>query len=317
MVILGVGTPFLDYVVQVSDQFLEGIGEKGGMREVDPLNFQQLLTALPEQPIPCPGGSALNTIKAMQALGNPCRHIGTVGNDDLGVRLRNELRRRGIEDHLTVLEGQTGQLICYVTRDGERTFRNFFGVSHKMSELKIDPEVFVGVKLVHLDGYTIQFPGLCDTVMRIAKEKGITVSFDLGSWTVVEANRAELLRLLDGFIDIIFANNQEARALIGKDPKSACAELAKLCKIAVVTLGKEGCWVGKGAHVTHYPAIPTQVIDSTGAGDLFSAGFLDGYLKGKSIEECAKEGARLATAVIQIIGADLPADRIRAAISHP
>lgn len=312
MGILGVGTPFLDYVVQVSDQDLETVGAKGSFERIDDYTtFKTLLRQL-ENTLPSPGGSCANTIKALQALGHKCRFIGTIGTDEEGHHLKGEFQKRGIEEHLQTFEGKTGQLICYVTRDGERTFRNFFGVSDKMAELKIDDSHFQGISLLHMDGYTILYEGLCERVMSIAKKNGIVVSFDLGSFSILETGKEQVKQLLQNFVKIVFANAKEAETLTGKqDITKACEELGKLCEIAIVTHGKDGCWVSSEKKVEHFPAIPTQVTDTTGAGDLFTAGFMHETLQKKPIKEAAHSGARLASEVIKIFGADLPVETIK------
>ena len=312
MGILGIGSPFLDYVVQVSDLYMESVGEKGSHQKIEDLStFKSMLRQLPEQPIPCPGGSCANTIKALAALGHRCKLAGTIGTDEAGGFLRGELIKRGIEEHLQVFPGKTGQLICYVTKDGERTFRNFYGASDEMVHLRVEPDLFDKVSHLHMDGYTILFEGLCERVMEIAKQKGVEVSFDLGSFSILEPRKDLVRTLLKIYVDIVFANDKEAETLTGKPPKEACEELGGLCDTAVVTLGEKGCWVARLGKVEHFPAIPTQVVDTTGAGDLFSAGFLHAHLQGRSTKEAAREGALLASQIIQIIGADLPAESIR------
>ena len=314
MQIVTVGTPVEDFVVHVSAQYLaEHVGEVESFGEVKELSvFQEKVKQLPTPAKECPGGSALNTANALQGLRkNRCRHFGVIGSDELGKRFLQELARRGIDSKLQIVDGETAQAICYVTPGGNRTFRNFLGVSHAMSDLKIDPEMFVGCDLVHFDGYTILFEGLCEKVMKIAKEKRVAVSMNMPAFTIVAKHKDELLNLISKNVDVVIANKKEAEILTGKGPEEACRELQKLCHTAVVTTGKEGGFVANADGVIHFDSIPTEVVDTVGAGDWFAAGFLHLWLRKRPSKECADLGAVLASEVIKIVGADLPPEKIR------
>jgi len=315
--IVGVGTPFWDFVIRVMDDYLKAKGfEKGTMREVSHEVFVTLLKDFANPFTPSPGGSCLNTLKVLQALGNPCKVAGVVGTDEIAKFLRQELVQRGIETHLEEIKGETGQLLCYVTPDGERTMRNFFGVAHSMAQLEVEPSFFDGARLLHMDGYTFLYPGLCERVMQIAKSKGLIISFDLAVLSAPQMEEKELERLrhlLKEYVDIVFANEVEASKFTGKeDPNSACLQIQTYCPHAIVTMGEEGGWVADKQGIEHYSAVSVKdVVDTTGAGDLLVAGVLHRFLEGKSLLDGADLGTKLAAEVIQMTGADLPPQKVR------
>ena len=142
----------------------------------------------------------------------------------------------------------------------------------------------------------------------VAKSAGLTIALDLASYNVVDANKEVLNELVDNYIDIIFANEDEARSFTGLEPEAALQNLAKRCDIAVVKIGKEGAYIQQGSRRWHVPAFETEVIDTTGAGDFFAAGFLAGLAKGWDLEKCGKTGALLASEVIKVIGANIETD---------
>jgi sugar/nucleoside kinase (ribokinase family) len=138
-----------------------------------------------------------------------------------------------------------------------------------------------------------------------AKEAGLKIALDLASFNVVEANMDTLNELVDNYVDIVFANEEEAKSFTGLSPEKALQNLASRCEIAVVKIGKEGALIQKGDEKIHVPAIGTEVIDTTGAGDYFAAGFLAGLAKGYNLEQSGKLGSLLASKVIRVVGAEL------------
>jgi sugar/nucleoside kinase (ribokinase family) len=305
--ILGVGSPFMDQVIEVSEEFLSTVpGSKGGMEIVDYPVLCDIIQRSGKTPTTIAGGSAANTIKGLSNLGHKCALVGSIGTDPLGTLFLERLKSLGIVSYLHASPLPTSQLVSLVTPDGQRTFRDFLGASTLTNAETLHPEYFTHVKLVHIEGYSLLNKGLTKKAMELAKEAGTMVSFDLASFEIVQGFKDSILQLLKEYVDIVFANADEIRMLTQLSPDKGCEFLKDLCKIAVVLLGKEGCIVGKGREIRHCPAYPVTPVDTTGAGDLFASGFLHGYLQGASIQECAHYGAITGQAVVQVLGAEIP-----------
>jgi len=273
-----------------------------------------------------PGGSCCNTIKAMASLGEKCGLIGKLGRDSSGRYYRDSMSDRGviplmIED----AHHRTGEVICLITPNGERTMKAFLGASLQMTENDLLPQDFQGVKLLHVEGYSIYNQPLTFRAMELAKQNQSMVSFDLGSFELVRQFKPTILNMLKNHVDIVFANSEEARELIGeskdakvRDVAEKCADyLAQYCKVAVVMMGKEGCWVKSGNEKYACPAdVVANPIDTTGAGDLFAAGFLYGYLQGYTLQQCARLGSLSGCEVVKVLGAEVPMERFKTIKAH-
>lgn len=307
--VIGLGAPFIDHILKVSDNFLEKIpGAKGGMEPVDYDTFLQILesSGCGSSATVTSGGSSANTIRGLAELGHPCALVGKIGSDSAGNFFLESLARLGVTSFLLPTPTPTGQVLCLVTPDGQRTCRDFLGASLEMQADDLHPSLFARVKLAHIEGYTLMNDSLTQRGMAYAQAAGAKISFDLASFELVEKYKFRLITLLKTYVDILFANTDEARALTGKGPEEACALLKDLCDTVVVTTGEKGCWVGQGDLLLHCPAFPVKPFDTTGAGDLFSAGFLHGYLRRQGLEDCARYGALVAAEVVQIDGAEIP-----------
>lgn len=306
--ILGIGAPFLDHTLAVTEEFLAKIpGAKGGM---EPVNYKTFLKII-EEAGPAinltSGGSSANTIKGLAKLGHSCALLGKIGSDPAGKTFLDEIKNSNIVPLLLPSPSATGQVLCLVTPDGQRTFRDYLGAGNEMKAADLKAEFFKNVKLVHIEGYTLMNEPLTQRAMELAKEAGAKISFDMASFELASHYKVQIVHLVAHHVDILFANEDETKTLTGHEPKKGCAILKDLCDVAVVMTGKKGCWVGHGDAVAHYPAYPIDPpLDTTGAGDLFAAGFLHGYLKGKSLKECAHFGALAAAEVVQIFGAAIP-----------
>lgn len=305
--VLGIGAPIVDQVIHVSDDFLAAVpGKKGGMEPISHELFCDLLRKTGQNPELLPGGSCANTIRGLASLGHTCGLIGKIGNDDIGAHFVDNLRHLGIASFYNKSRTPTGRVLSFVTPDGERTCRTFLGACAEMSADDLEPDRFQKVRLVHIEGYTLNYPGLTRRVMEYAKNAGATISFDLASFEIVELYKKEILDLLVRYVDICFANKVEAYELTRLAPEQACAYLKELCSIAIVSMNKEGCWIGQKTELLRCPAYPVEPLDSTGAGDLFASGFLHGYLTDKPLGVSAHYGALAGAAIVQLQGASLP-----------
>lgn len=310
--VIGVGALLMDHLLRVSEAYLASIsGEKWGMKTVD---YNEILTLIENSssvPVQIPGGSAANAIKGLAGLGRKCALVGMTGRDAVGEKVQDDLQDRGVVPLMQYGKSPTGHVVCLITPDGSRTCRTYGGASLEMRPENLDPEVFSGAKLVHLEGYTLLCPGLTRAAMKMAKNAGAAVSFDLASFEMVHANRELILELLPLYVDVVFANEREAYALTDQGPEKSCAVLKAMCEVGVVMMGSKGCIAGSREMQIHCPAVAVDPIDTTGAGDLFASGFLHGYLSGRSLQDCAALGSIVASEVIQVVGAEIPSNRFK------
>jgi sugar/nucleoside kinase (ribokinase family) len=305
--IIGIGAPIIDQILQVSEEYLATLpGRKGGMELIDSNSIDRIIKNSGSQPLMLPGGSGSNVIRGLANFGHSCALIGRIGNDEIGKKFIHGLKELAIQPLYTKTPTATAQVLCLVTPDGQRTFRACMGASQEMSDNDLDPTLFQDVKLVHIEGYALLNAKLAQRAMEYAKAAGAKVSFDLASFEIAESYRDTVVDLLWRYTDIAFANEDETSMLTGvNDPMRGCSLLKDLCKIAVVLLGKKGCWVGHQEKLLKCDAYPVDPVDTTGAGDLFASGFLHGYLSDLPLEVCAHYGALTAAAVVQVLGAEM------------
>lgn len=307
--IIGIGGPILDQLVRVTDAYLETIpGKKGGMEPVSSEILEKIVAESGVESIFVPGGSARNTLHGLARFGEKCALLGMIGTDPRGYTYRSFLEEEGITPLLLESQTPTAIVLSLITPDGERTMRTFQGASVELRGHHLDPHLFEGVKLVHLEGYTLFNEDLTETAMYLAQKAGAKVSFDLASFEIARTFNHHILYLLEHYVDLLFCNTEEARALLGLEEEASCDRLAELCEVGIVLMGQNGCWVRKGAHKIHCPAYPVEPLDTTGAGDLFSSGFLHGYMRHYPIDICAHYGAIAARAVVQVVGPVIPHD---------
>ena len=315
--ILGFGSPILDLLVQVDDAFLAAnvAGEKGGMGMLDAEAQKKLIGAFPPGKVKkAIGGSAFNTISALTALGMPTAFLGKIGKDADGGYYRQAYAAAGgdISRFRENPAVPTATCISLVTPDSERTMRTNLGASSTLTPDEITAADFAGIFHLHAEGYMLFLPGVLEKAMRLAKENGCTVSFDLASFEVVRIFRAEIETLLKQYVDIIFANEDEAREFCGADgftPDKAAERLTEYSPAAAVKLGGKGALLRHGTEVCRTQAKTVRALDTTGAGDLWQAGFLYGWLNGCGLAKAGEMGSVLGAAVVQVLGAELPPER--------
>lgn len=302
--ILALGDPYVDRILRVSDEFLSAIpGDKGGTLEITYPTLVNLLSTAEGTPEIIPGGSAANTIRALAYLNHPCALLGKLGNDDLADHFLKELKQLSITPLLKRANKPTGQVICLVTPDGDRTQRTLVGSAGTMVSQDVRPEYFEGVRLAHIEGYSLRNGELPRHTMKLAKQAGATVSMDLAAFELVDRHRPMVEDLIQRYVDILFCNALEAEALTGTTDEEAAVEyLGSFCDIAVITMSERGCWVKYDKKRFHLSTQAIHPTDSTGAGDYFAAGFLHGWLQDASPLYCAKVGSVIARTVIGNIG---------------
>lgn len=309
--VICVGSPVVDQVAHVQHDFLDKIGgEKGGMELVDSETFTHLLNHLPTTPDYTPGGSAGNTSLALARLGMPSRFLGALGDDRAGTFFREQLLLAGGDDRaIRVLPDlSTAQCLSLVTPDAERTMRTHLGAAMTFAPEHITEEDFTGCRHAHIEGYILFNPDLMLAVLQAAKSAGCTISIDLASFEVVHASRTILQDVLHEYVDIVFANEEEAEAFAGtSDPEKGLRELSSLCRTAAVKIGDKGAFLCHGEECCHIPATPvSSVVDTTGAGDFWAAGFLFGFLSGYTLQQSGGLGAMLGGTVVTCEGTTVP-----------
>lgn len=307
--VIGVGSPLLDVLAFVDDAFLAEIGaEKGGMVLVDDAGMAELRGKLKGEVRFAPGGSAANTVHGLARLGDRCSFIGKLGADQAASQYRAAFSAAGVEvgSFRTSQEVATGQCLGLITPDSQRTFRTNLGAAATLTPAEIAASDFAATRHVHVEGYLLFNEALARKVLTAAKEAGCTTSIDLASFEVVQAAKAVLPELFEQ-VDIVFANEDEARAWCNSDdPEVGLDSLAEHCPLAVVKIGKAGAWCRNEHEQVFAPGAVAQAIDTTGAGDLWAAGFLHGWLRGRPLTECGGYGAILGAAVVEVIGAVIP-----------
>ena len=314
--VIAIGNAIVDVMAPCDDALIERLGMvRGGMTLVDSDQATALYQAMgPAREIS--GGSAANTLAGLAALGAKCAFIGQVADDQLGEVFAHDIRAGGIAFATPARAGDppTARCLIFVTPDGQRTMNTFLGASQFLPAAALDEEAIAAAAVLYLEGY-LWDPEEPRAAMRraiaAAKNAGRKVAFTLSDAFVISRHGDDFRALIDaGEIDILFANEVELAALTGLDDFDAgIAALAPKVPVLAVTRGPEGAVAVAGGETASVAAQPVaQVIDTTGAGDLFAAGFLFGHVRGKPLAECLRLGSICAAEVISHYGARPEAD---------
>ena len=310
--VVAIGNAIVDVLSPADDGFVAENGmTKGAMALVfSPEEADALYAKMaPGQTVS--GGSAANTIAGMAALGSKCAFIGQVADDQLGVIFAHDIRAAGIRFDVAARAGQptTGRCLIFVTPDGQRTMNTFLGASHYLPETAVDRALIADSAYLYLEGY-LWDPEEPRAAMRaaieVAREAGRKVAFTLSAEFVIDRHRDAFHDLIEkGLIDVLFANDAEMLSLTeAEDLDAAIAAVAPKVPLLVVTLGEKGACAIQGGVRTEVAAVPgVAVVDTTGAGDLFAAGFLNGQARGSDLSTSLKMGAICAAEVIAHVGA--------------
>jgi sugar/nucleoside kinase (ribokinase family) len=306
--LLGMGNALTDVLMTIgSDDLLQELGlPKGSMQLIDQEQFSRISSRTADIPknLVC-GGSAANTITGASKLGVESGFIGKVHSDKVGLNYKEDLHSYGVESFLLEGEQASGQSLVFVSPDGERTFATYLGAAANLLPEDIKPDFFRDSDLFYIEGYLVQNHELILKAVRMAKEEGLKVALDLASYNVVEENLSFLKEMIVSYVDIVFANEEEAKALTGLDPAEAIEHISSQVEIAVVKRGEHGAMAIRGNERVLVPAIEASCIDTTGAGDLFAAGFIYGMSTGQNLADCTRYGTITAGKVIEVIGAKM------------
>jgi sugar/nucleoside kinase (ribokinase family) len=309
MKILGLGNALADVIIRLTNEdTIKNLNlPKGSMQLIqsdDIPRINEIIKLMPIEMIS--GGSAANTIHGLARLGVDCGYIGKIGCDDVGNFYETDLKKAGVDSVLFRSQTDTGRAFTFITPDGERTFATYLGAAIELQPEDIIPDLFKSYNHLHIEGYLVSNALLIEKALLLAKKLNLKISLDLSSYNVVEANLTFLKKIIPEFVDILFANEEESKAYTGKNPREALEEIAEKSDIAVVKIGKEGALIKDRKKTVKVNAFPSKVLDTTGAGDQFAAGFLYGLSQNLDLEKCGKLGALLAGKVIENYGARIP-----------
>ena len=306
--VLGIGNALVDALIQLeNDTLIEEMGfPKGSMQLVDEATSASIKEKCRDfDKEMASGGSAANTIHGLARLGIETAFIGTIGDDETGRFFKDDLEKSKIKPLLKVSKTPSGIANTLISKDGERTFGTFLGAAIELSKKDLELSQFEGYDFLHVEGYLVQNHELLETSLKLAKQAGLKISLDMASFNVVEDNLDFLKTMVSKYVDIVFANEEEAKAFTGQEPEEALETLAQQCEIAVVKVGSKGSMIKTGGVRTDVEAIKTTVVDTTGAGDLYASGFLYGIIHDLGVANAGRLGSLLASTVIQKIGAKI------------
>lgn len=305
--VLSLSAAMVDHLFMVSEQELKTItNETGTWAPIDYPTLCGILESNPSVSKMVPGGSGVNVLKGLAQLNHACSVIGKIGSDEKGEFVLRGLKKLGIETLFQKGNLPTGQALCFITPDAQRTFRSYLGASHSLADMKIDPKIFEGVKIFHIEGYQLVDRDLVVRALKQAKKSGLKISMNLSNVEIVRRHKDFLKDILSKYVDMVFCNESEAKALTNFSSKRACTALSSYCEVAVVTMSDHGCWTQKGKTLFYSPAFAVNAVDRTGASDLFVSGFLHGLLNDEPLQKCAWIACLVSSYVVKMVGAEIP-----------
>jgi sugar/nucleoside kinase (ribokinase family) len=307
--IVGVGSALIDILICEEEDFLIKTGAaKGGMTYVEKEFIEQALAISAKPAVIVPGGSACNTVVGIGKLGGQARFVAKCGRGEMGRFFENELKRQNVEPFFFRSNLPTGRVLSIVTPDSQRSMFTFLGASADALPQDISEQCFKGAAIVHIEGYLLFNSDLILKILKTAKACGALISLDLPSYNVIKESREMLRHIVEKFVDILMANEDEALAYTGfSDEIRALEALAEKVNIAVLKVGARGSFIAHAGKILPIrPAGNGDAIDTTGAGDLWAAGFLHGLASGYPLKKCGQLGSACGHEVCQVLGANIP-----------
>ena len=309
MKVLGIGNALVDVIIPIkNDDLLEKLKfPKGSMQLIFDDRLPEVEKAVVGLELElASGGSAANTTHGLAALGLETGFIGSVSKDEYGNFLEKDLIEKGIKPQLRYSETPTGRAHAFVSADSERTFGTYLGAAMEMAQEHLSAEMFAGYDWLYIEGYLVQNHSLIEKAVQLARENGMKVALDLASYNIVEENLAFLEDLIKNYVDLVFANEEESKAMTSKEPEEALLILSGWCERAVVKIGKKGSLLLVDGEVQLVESIKARAKDTSGAGDLYASGFMYGLSKGLSLMKCGQIGALTSGRVVEYMGPKLP-----------
>jgi sugar/nucleoside kinase (ribokinase family) len=310
--VFGVGNAIMDLQVRCDDAFLESNGiEKGIMTLTEPDRQAAILDALKGHNINfCSGGSAANTIVGIADMGGKAAYAGKIGGDEFGKRYVGELRDLGIAIEVDAAPEANGTCVVLITPDAQRTMLTHLGVSASLSADDISAAEIAKAQYLYVEGYLFAGPSTkaaAYSAIELAKEHGVKVALTISDPFLIDICRDEFQRLIEGPVDLLFCNEDEARSLTGHDdPVDAAQEIHKYCENVALTLGKNGSILMHEGEVIAIEGVEVDAIDTTGAGDMYAAGILYGITNGLTWKQAGHLGSHAAARIVSQLGARLP-----------
>lgn len=306
--VLGMGNALVDIITHInSDKILEGFGLiKGSMTlvDLDTSNFIHAETAgLPKTK--ASGGSAANTIHGLAHLGIETGFVGSVGNDDLGRFFKKDMQINKINPILFRTMNETGRAVALVSSDSERTFATYLGAAIDLTTEDIIHDIFEDYDYFFMEGYLVQNKDLLEKALRLASEARLKIYLDLPSFNVVAENQSFLKSMIHEHVDVLFGNEEEIMALTEDTPEASAMEFQQDTEVVVIKMGAEGSVCFSAGEKARIGVRPSRPVDTTGAGDLYAAGFIYGQIQGYPLETCGKIGAILGGRIIELEGAKM------------
>jgi len=305
--ILGMGNSLVDILIKLdSDKYLDDLKlGRGSMTLVDKENVNEILKKTASLGYSkSSGGSAANTINGLAILGSDTGFIGKVGDDEYGIFFDTDMKSNKINTTLFKGEEETGKCLVLISEDSERTMATYLGAAIELSGTDLTEDLFKGYNYFHVEGYFVQDRTLLNKALDFAQKAGLKISIDLSSYNIVQDNREYFKEIVEKYVDILFANEEEAEAFTEeKDHKSCLMRMGEFCQTAILKLGKDGSMILDDDKIYNIKSVKTKAIDTTGAGDLFAAGFFYGLINGHTIDVCGKIGALLGKNAVEVVGA--------------
>ena len=307
--VLGIGNALVDLLIPLpgDDLLAELQLVKGSMTLIDNDKMDRIFELTdPSERRQASGGSAANTIHGLARLGAETGFMGTVGDDEFGRFFKMDMATQAIAPHLSCGQNETGRSVILISPDSERTMATFIGAAVELKKNDVSESLFKNYQMVHIEGYLVLNKDLVEQALRVAKSLGLRVSIDLASFNVVEDNLDFLQRVVAEEVDVVFANEDEAKALTGlSDPLRAVEAISRMCPIAVVKIGARGSLIQERKSFYKVEPIRATAVDTTGAGDSYAAGFLYGLSRNLSLLDCGRLGSLIAGHVVETVGAKL------------
>ena len=314
MKIIGIGNALTDMLVNLrNNDILERYGlARGSMSLVD----SELQTAISKSVAGLPyslslGGSAGNTIRAMACMGCQTGFIGKVGPDTTGDFFVQALDNLGIAPVIFRGTERSGKCVSLISPDGERTMVTHLGAALELSAKEINASIFEGYDCLYIEGYLVQDHTLLRHTIATAKACGLKIAIDLASFNVVAENIDFLREIVAEYVDILFANEDEAKVFTGEEePINALQAISEICELVIVKIGMRGALIKHGGEVVHVGIMAAaKRVDTTGAGDFYAAGFMTGMSRGLTLRQCGTIGAIAAGQVIEVVGTTFDEER--------
>ena len=305
--VIGIGNALTDMLVNLETDSVLGRFDlaKGSMSLVDTKLQTEISKSVAGLPYSLSlGGSAGNTIRAMARLGCDVGFIGKVGEDTTGDFFVQALENLNVEPVVFRGTERSGKCVSLISPDGERTMVTYLGAALELGPEEIEPAIFEGYDCLYVEGYLVQNHDLILKAARTAKACGLKVAIDLASFNIVAENLEFLRGLVREYVDIVFANEEEAKTFTCEaEPLNALQMISQMTELAVVKIGTKGALIKQGDEVVHVGIMAAaKRVDTTGAGDFYAAGFLAGMCDGLSLRQCGTIGAITAGKVIEVVG---------------